>query len=97
MSVASLVREGQGGEWKGPHGLWRVVNCGGKGFAMCEEDSGVQCSQELGLPVGFADEGDFISHSSVRKHKSFKIFQQRKFSLEAWLRKMRNQFRRRCI
>lgn len=50
---------------------------------MCEEDSDVQCSQELGLPVGFTDEGDFISHSSVRKHKSFKIFQQRKFNLEA--------------
>lgn len=58
---------------------------------MCEEDSGVQCSQELGLPVGFVDEGDFISHSSVRKHKSFKIGQQKKFNFEAWLRKLRNQ------
>lgn len=76
-------------------GAW--VNCGEKGFAMCEEDSGVQCSQELGLPVGFADEGAFISHSSVRKHKSFKIVQQRKFNLEAWLRKLRNQLRRRCF
>lgn len=79
MSVASLVREGQGGAWKEPHGLWRVVNCGEKGFTMCEEYSGVQCSQGLELPVGFADEGDFISRSSVRKHKSFKVVQLRKF------------------
>lgn len=78
MFVASLVREG-----KQEFGR-DLMSCGGwsivvkRGFSMCEQDSGVQCSQELRLTVEFT-EGDFISHSSVKKHKSFKIFQQRRF------------------
>lgn len=34
-----------------------------RGFNMCEDDSGIKCSQELGLPVGFTEEGDVISHT----------------------------------